>query len=70
MTNKDEPAPYSLKGRPFRAAIYARKSIEENGVADEARSVTRQIEHAKAYDPIIGGLLSPKALVPPTLEER
>ena len=31
------------------AAIYARKSTEQNGVADEARSVTRQIEHAKAY---------------------
>ena len=24
------------------AAIYARKSTEQNGVADEARSVTRQ----------------------------
>ncbi len=31
------------------AAIYARKSTEQTGVADEARSVTRQIEHAKAY---------------------
>jgi DNA invertase Pin-like site-specific DNA recombinase len=31
------------------AAIYARKSTEQNGVADEARSVTRQVEHAKAY---------------------
>ena len=31
------------------AAIYARKSTEQNGVADEARSVTRQIEHAKDY---------------------
>ena len=31
------------------AAIYARKSTEQNGVADEAKSVTRQIEHAKAY---------------------
>lgn len=31
------------------AAIYARKSTEQNGVADEARSVTRQIEHARAY---------------------
>ena len=33
----------------MRAAIYARKSTEQTGVADEARSVTRQIEHAKAY---------------------
>jgi DNA invertase Pin-like site-specific DNA recombinase len=31
------------------AAIYARKSTEQNGVADEARSVARQIEHARAY---------------------
>ena len=31
------------------AAIYARKSTEQTGVADEAKSVQRQIEHAKAY---------------------
>jgi DNA invertase Pin-like site-specific DNA recombinase len=31
------------------AAIYARKSTEQNGVADEAKSVTRQIDHAKVY---------------------
>ncbi len=31
------------------AAIYGRKSTEQNGVVDEARSVTRQIEHARAY---------------------
>jgi site-specific DNA recombinase len=31
------------------AAIYARKSTEQNGVADEDKSVSRQIEHAKAY---------------------
>ena len=31
------------------AAIYARKLTEQNGVADDARSVTRQIEHAKSY---------------------
>ena len=30
-------------------AIYARKSTEQNGVAEEEKSVTRQIEHAKAY---------------------
>lgn len=33
----------------MRAAIYARKSTEQTGVADEARSVTRQIEHATLY---------------------
>src|ERR1700704_5029856 len=31
------------------AAIYARKSTEQTGVADEQKSVTRQIDHAKAY---------------------
>ena len=31
------------------AAIYARKSTEQNGVADEEKSVARQIEHAKLY---------------------
>jgi len=31
------------------AAIYARKSTEQSGVSDEAKSVTRQIEHARAY---------------------
>jgi len=31
------------------AAVYARKSTEQHGVADEAKSVTRQIEHACAY---------------------
>jgi hypothetical protein len=31
------------------AAIYARKSTEQNGVGDKTKSVTRQIEHAKAY---------------------
>ena len=31
------------------AAIYARKSTEQNGVSDEEKSVTRQIQHAKVY---------------------
>ncbi len=31
------------------AAIYARKSTEQYGVSDEEKSVTRQIEHGKAY---------------------
>src|SRR5438046_4323486 len=31
------------------ASVYARKSTEQNGVADEAKSVTRQVEHARAY---------------------
>jgi len=30
-------------------AIYARKSTEQTGVSDEEKSVTRQVEHARAY---------------------
>jgi site-specific DNA recombinase len=37
------------RGGEMIAAIYARKSTEQNGVGDEAKSVTRQIEHARAY---------------------
>src|SRR4029453_12268358 len=29
--------------------IYARKSSEQSGVADEQKSVTRQVDHARAY---------------------
>ncbi len=36
------------------AAIYARKSTEQTGVNDEEKSVTRQIEHAKAYATLKG----------------
>jgi hypothetical protein len=31
------------------AAIYARKSTDQSAVADEAKSVTRQVDHARAY---------------------
>ena len=31
------------------AAICARKSTEQNGAADEEKSVTRQVEHGRAY---------------------
>jgi DNA invertase Pin-like site-specific DNA recombinase len=31
------------------AAIYARKSTEQSGVADEQKSVARQIDHARKY---------------------
>lgn len=33
----------------MNAAIYARKSTEQTGVSEDQKSVTRQIEHAKAY---------------------
>ena len=31
------------------AAIYSRKSTDQNGVADEQKSVARQVEHAREY---------------------
>lgn len=40
------------------ASIYARKSTEQNGVGDEEKSVTRQIEHAKAYAAKKGGTVA------------
>jgi DNA invertase Pin-like site-specific DNA recombinase len=39
------------------AAIYARESNDQNGIADEAKSVTRQIEHATAYAQLKGWTL-------------
>jgi hypothetical protein len=30
------------------AAVYARKSTEQSGVADDQKSVARQVEHARA----------------------
>src|SRR5215831_8004376 len=30
-------------------AVYARKSTDQSGIADEQKSVARQIEHARAY---------------------
>jgi DNA invertase Pin-like site-specific DNA recombinase len=32
-----------------RAAIYARKSTDQSGVSEDAKSVTRQVEQARAY---------------------
>jgi site-specific DNA recombinase len=39
-------------------AVYARKSTEQNGVNEEEKSVTRQIEHAKAYASKKGWIVS------------
>src|SRR6266849_4454170 len=39
----------SAAAGPLVAAICARKSTEQVGVTDEQRSVTRQVEHARAY---------------------
>jgi DNA invertase Pin-like site-specific DNA recombinase len=40
-------------------AIYARKSTDQTGVADDAKSVTRQIEHATAYATSKGWTVDP-----------
>jgi DNA invertase Pin-like site-specific DNA recombinase len=39
------------------AAIYARKSTEQNNVADEQKSVVRQVEHARQYAPSKGWIV-------------
>ena len=31
------------------AAVYARKSTDQTGIADEQKSVARQVEHGRAY---------------------
>lgn len=31
------------------AAVYARKSTDQSSVADESKSVTRQVDHARQY---------------------
>jgi len=41
-------------------AVYVRKSNDQNGVADEAKSVTRQIEHAEAYAARKGWTVAPE----------
>src|SRR3954453_19710875 len=42
------------------AAIYARKSTEQNGVPDAEKSVARQIEHALAYAAAKGWIVAPE----------
>ena len=42
------------------AAIYARKSTEQNGVANAEKSVTRQIDHATAYAVRKGWTVAPE----------
>ena len=48
------------------AAIYARKSTEQDGVKEEAKSVTRQIEHAKDYARRKGWRRCPSTSTPTT----
>jgi DNA invertase Pin-like site-specific DNA recombinase len=40
------------------AAIYARKSTEQTGTAEEAKSVTRQIDHVRAYAAMKGWMVA------------
>ena len=42
----------------MQAAIYARKSTDQTGVSDDQRSVTRQVEHARAYATVKGWTVS------------
>jgi DNA invertase Pin-like site-specific DNA recombinase len=47
-----EPAPLSTSAGASAdglRSIHARKSTDQPGIADEQRSVARQIDHAKAY---------------------
>jgi site-specific DNA recombinase len=44
------------------AAIYARKSSDQTGVADEQKSVTRQIDHARAFAASKGWTLADEAI--------
>lgn len=44
------------------AAIYARKSTDQAGVADEARSVRRQVEHAHLYATEKGWCVDPASV--------
>src|SRR5262245_11760462 len=37
------------QGLAMITAVYARKSTDQSGVADEQKSVARQIEHARSY---------------------
>jgi len=42
------------------AAIYARKSTDQTGVDESAKSVTRQIEHATAFATAKGWVVDPR----------
>jgi DNA invertase Pin-like site-specific DNA recombinase len=48
LTNEIAASVGRLVG-PMIAAVYARKSNEQNGVTDDQKSVARQVEHARAY---------------------
>jgi DNA invertase Pin-like site-specific DNA recombinase len=43
------PGPDVVAQDGIRAAVYARKSTAQDAIADEAKSITRQVAHARAY---------------------
>lgn len=44
------------------AAVYARKSTEQTGVADDQKSVARQVEHASTYARTKGWTVAPASV--------
>ncbi len=46
------------------AAIHARQSTEQTGAADEAKSVARQVDHARAS--LLAGAADTNGVVSPT----
>ncbi len=49
MTRPNNDGLRKLCEHSTTAAIYARKSTEQQGVADEVKSVTRQVDNARAF---------------------
>jgi site-specific DNA recombinase len=58
-TSRSTPHPSAAAG-PLVAAMYARKSTEQIGVTDEQRSVTRQIDRARALALARGWVVQPE----------
>ena len=49
ITTDDDEEPDEERRAAMIAAVYCRKSTDQNGVADDQKSVARQIEHARQY---------------------
>jgi hypothetical protein len=61
-----QPPAFTHGGHRKIAAIYARKSTDQTGVAEEQKSVTRQVEHARQYAARKGGLSAASTCTPMT----
>jgi hypothetical protein len=46
---KFKPVDQEIRTMSMTAAIYARKSTEQSNIADDQRSIVRQVENARAY---------------------